>query len=89
MHDGIFDNIKQGLVSPSHHTPAPDVDNHGQIEEPHPGRHVGHVCHPQLILAIGVESPVDQIADRGLTLVTTGGDDEASALADAVDVGTY
>jgi hypothetical protein len=34
-----------------------------------------------------VESPVDQIAGRGLTFVTTGGDGEASALADAVDAG--
>ena len=34
-----------------------------------------------------MESPVDQIAGRGLTFVTTGGDGEASALDDAANAG--
>ena len=72
---------------PAHHTPAPDIDDHGQIEEAHPGRHVGHVGHPQLVRTCGVETPVDQVMGRGLALVTAGGDGEASALADAVDAG--
>jgi hypothetical protein len=72
---------------PAHHAPTPDINDHGQIEKPHPRRHVGHVCHPQLVRASGVESPVDQVAGRGLTLVATCGDGEASAFADAVDTG--
>lgn len=33
---------------PSHHTPAPDIEHDGQVDEPRPGWHVGHVRHPQL-----------------------------------------
>jgi hypothetical protein len=72
---------------PSHHTPAPDINDHGQIEEAHPGRYVGHVRYPQLVRTCGVETPVDQVMGRALALVTAGGDGEASALADAVDAG--
>jgi len=70
---------------PAHHTAAPDIDDHSQIEETHPGRHIGHVGHPQLVRASGVEAAIDQVIGRGLTFVATGGDSEASALADAVD----
>lgn len=72
---------------PAHHAPAPDINDNRQVEEPHPGRHVGHVRHPQLVRTCGVETPVDQVMGRGLMLVTAGGDGEASALADAVDAG--
>lgn len=72
---------------PANHTSAPDIDDDGQIEEPHPGRHVGHVRHPQLVRSCGVEPALDQVMGRCLTLVTAGGDGEASALADAVDTG--
>jgi hypothetical protein len=72
---------------PAHHAPTPDINDHGQIEKPHPRRHVGHVCHPQLVRASGVETAVDQVTGWGLAFVATSGDGEASAFADAVDTG--
>ena len=72
---------------PTHDAAPPDVDDHGQVEEPHPGRHVGHVRYPQLVRATGMETPVDQVTGRRLALVATGGHGEPSSLADALNAG--
>ena len=52
-HDLSSQAFAHGLA---HHTSAPDIDSHGQIEQPHPGWHVGHVHHlrvkPCIILMI-------------------------------------
>ena len=70
---------------PAHHAPAPDINDHGQIEEPHPCGHVGHVGNPQLVRSVGMEVPLDQVFGRRLALVTVGGRGEPSSLADAVN----
>jgi transposase len=55
-----------------------------------PVEHVGHVGHPQLVRAIGVDLALDQIGRRELPLISPRRQQEASAPADAADgVGTH
>ena len=46
---------------PAHHLAAVHIHHNRQVQEPSPGRHVGHVSHPQLIDACGFELTFDQI----------------------------
>ena len=46
---------------PAHHLAAVGIDHHGQVDEPHPGRDVGHVSYPQLVDTRGNELTLDQV----------------------------
>ena len=49
------------LHGPAHHPPAPGVDDDGEVEEAGGGRHVGDVCHPESVRALGAEVSLDQV----------------------------
>jgi hypothetical protein len=47
---------------------APDVDDHREEEEAGPGRDVGDVCDPELVRALGLELPLDEVGLRRRTV---------------------
>src|SRR5512145_2925030 len=47
---------------------APDVDDDGEVEEAGPGRNVGDVGDPELVRAVGLELPLDEIGRDGRTV---------------------
>src|ERR671919_1935040 len=57
-------SAKVGSHRPAHYAAAPDVDDHRQIEEAHPSRHVRYVSHPQRIGRRGGEVPLHQVRGR-------------------------
>ena len=53
-----------GLRSPAHDQAAPGVENHGDIEAPGLGGHLGDVGDPQFVAASGSEVPIHQVWRR-------------------------
>src|SRR5208283_4961378 len=58
---------------PSHYPTAPGIQDHGEVQEPCPGRHVGDVGHPEPIRALGTEVALDQIWSKNRRAIPYGG----------------
>ena len=58
---------KVGFDCPSDDTTTPDVDHHGEVEEPFPGRDVGDVGDPKLVRAVGRKVTIDEVG-RGTSV---------------------
>ncbi len=63
---GIEDQLRAQVRrhGPADHTPAPSVDDHGGVQKPRPGRHVGNVGHPELIRPGSREGALHEIRRR-------------------------
>ena len=72
---------------PAHALAADDIERGRQIDEPRPGRDVGHVGHAQLVDAGGGELALHQVRRWTLVLVAHGRHAPSSAPADAAQAG--
>ncbi len=68
---------------PAHNFAAVNVEHDRQVDEPRPGRDVGHVGHPQLVDAGGGELALHQVGRWTLVLVALGRHAPSPAPADA------
>lgn len=64
---------------PAHHSPAPGIEHHGQVEKAARRGNVGDVSHPELIGARGRKPALDQARSRPLELFSARRHDEALA----------
>ena len=68
---------------PAHHFAAEHIGHHGKVHKALPGRHIGHVCHPQLIDVGGDKLALNQIGGGSLAWMAFGRHAPSSSAADA------